>query len=95
MNLGMSIAVYAAISKELGLPLRFPGTEKTYGILYQITSAEILAKATAWAGQSEAAKNEIFNITNGDYFRWKYLWPRIAAMFDMPAADPIPTPLTV
>jgi hypothetical protein len=28
--------------------LRFPGTEKTYGILYQITSAEILAKATRW-----------------------------------------------
>jgi nucleoside-diphosphate-sugar epimerase len=95
MNLGMSIAVYAAISKELGLPLRFPGTEKTYGILYQITSAEILAKATTWAGQSEAAKNEIFNVTNGDYFRWKYLWPRIAAMFDMPAADPVPMPLTV
>jgi NAD-dependent epimerase/dehydratase family protein len=62
---------------------------------YQITSAEILAKATAWAGQSELARNEIFNITNGDYFRWKYLWPRIAAMFDMPAADPVPTPLTV
>src|SRR5258708_7937862 len=33
MNLGMSIAVYAAISKELRLPLRFPGTEKTYGVL--------------------------------------------------------------
>ena len=75
MNLGMSIAVYAAISKELGLPLRFPGTEKTYGVLTQITSAEILARATAWAGQSETAKNEVFNITNGDYFRWKYLWP--------------------
>ncbi len=95
MNLGMSIAVYAAISKELGLPLRFPGTEKTYAVLTQATSVEILAKATAWAGQSEAAKDEVFNITNGDYFRWKYLWPRIAAMFDMPLADPIPTPLTV
>jgi nucleoside-diphosphate-sugar epimerase len=95
MNLGMSIAVYASICKELGLPLRFPGTEKSYGILYQITSAEILAKATTWAGQSEAARNEIFNITNGDYFRWRHLWPRIAAMFDMLPADPIPTPLTV
>lgn len=95
MNLGMSIAVYAAISKELGLPLRFPGTEKSYGILYQITSAEILARATAWAGQSEAARNEIFNITNGDYFRWKYLWPRLAAMFEMPVAEPVPMPLTV
>jgi len=95
MNLGMSIAVYAAISKELGLPLRFPGTEKGYRVLYQITSADILAKATAWAGQSEAARNEVFNITNGDYFRWRYLWPRIASMFDMPVVDPVPTPLTV
>jgi hypothetical protein len=93
MNLGMSIAVCAAISKELGLPLRFPGTEKSYGILYQITSAEILAKATVWAGHSEAAKNETFNITDGDYFRWKYLWPRLALMLEMPVADPVPTPL--
>ena len=95
MNLGMSIAVYAAISKELGLPLRFPGTEKSYQVLYQLTSADILAKATIWAGQTEAARNEIFNITNGDYFRWRHLWPRIAAMCDMPMADPVPTPLTV
>jgi nucleoside-diphosphate-sugar epimerase len=95
MNLGMSIAVYAAISKRLRLPLRFPGTEKTYNALYQITSADILASATVWAGQSETARDEIFNITNGDCFRWRYLWPRIAAMFDIAAADPVPTPLTV
>jgi nucleoside-diphosphate-sugar epimerase len=73
MNLGMSIAVYATISKELGLPLRFPGSDKAYKALYQVTSAEILAKATVWAGQSDAAKDEIFNITNGDYFRWQYM----------------------
>jgi hypothetical protein len=30
MNLGMWIAVYAVISKELRLPLRFPGTKKGY-----------------------------------------------------------------
>src|SRR5947209_2892535 len=78
MNLLMAIAVYAAISKELGLPLRFPGTEKAYGALYQVTSADILARATDWAGSTPAAANEIFNITNGDYFRWKFMWPRIA-----------------
>jgi nucleoside-diphosphate-sugar epimerase len=47
MNLLTVIAVYAAISKELGLPLRFPGTEAAYRALYQITSADILARATA------------------------------------------------
>ncbi len=47
MNLTMVIAVYAAISKELGLPLRFPGPEAVYRALYQVTSANILAKAAA------------------------------------------------
>jgi hypothetical protein len=93
MNLSMVIAVYAAISKELGLPLRFPGPEAAYRALYQITSADILAKATDWAGSSQAARNEIFNITNGDYFRWQHMWPRIARMFDMEVADPVPISL--
>jgi nucleoside-diphosphate-sugar epimerase len=95
MNLSMVIAVYAAISKELGLPLRFPGPEAAYRALYQITSADILARATAWAGETEAAKNEIFNITNGDYFRWQFMWPRLARMFEMDIAEPVPMPLAV
>ncbi|MCI0756328.1 SDR family oxidoreductase [Teichococcus vastitatis] len=94
MNLTMVIAIYAAISKELGLPLRFPGTEAAYRALYQVTSAKILASATEWAGREPAARNQIFNITNGDYFRWEHLWPRIARAFDMEVAYPVPTPLT-
>ena len=94
MNLLMVIAVYAAISKELGLPLRFPGTEKAYRALYQVTSADILAKATDWAGITPAAANEIFNITNGDYFRWANVWPVIARAVHMETADPVPIPLT-
>jgi nucleoside-diphosphate-sugar epimerase len=95
MNLGMVMAVYAVISKELGLPLRFPGTESAYRALYQVTSADILAQATIWAGTHTVARDEIFNITNGDYFRWQHTWPRIAKMFDMEVADPVPTPLAV
>ena len=94
MNLAMVIAVYAVLSKALGLPLRFPGTEKAYCALYQVTSAEILANATVWASQKEQAQNDIFNVTNGDYFRWKHLWPRIARMFGMEVADPVPIPLS-
>ena len=94
MNLAMVIAVYATISKELNLPLRFPGIESAYRALYQVTSADILARATIWAGTQEVAREEIFNITNGDYFRWQHMWPRIAQMFGMQTADPVPTPLT-
>src|SRR5277367_4157604 len=79
MNLAMSIAVYAVISKELGLPLRFPGTERAYRALYQMTYAKILGQATVWAGNADTARNEIFNIANGDYFRWQHVWPQIAA----------------
>jgi nucleoside-diphosphate-sugar epimerase len=94
MNLTMVIAIYAAISKELGLPLRFPGTMAAYRALYQVTSADILATASDWAGSEPRAANEIFNITNGDYFRWEHMWPRIAKMFDMEVAYPVPTPLS-
>ena len=94
MNLLMVIAVYATISKQLGLPLRFPGTEAAYRALYQVTSANILARATDWAGSTPGAANEIFNITNGDYFRGQHMWPRIAKAFHMERSDPVPTPLT-
>ncbi len=95
MNLAMVIAVYAAISKELGLPLRFPGPEAAYRALYQVTSADILARAADWAGKTAGAANEIFNITNGDYFRWQFMWPRIADAFGMKIAEPIPMPLEI
>jgi nucleoside-diphosphate-sugar epimerase len=90
MNLTMVIAVYAVLSKELGLPLRFPGPLGAYRALYQVTSADILARAADWAGTSPAAREEIFNITNGDYFRWEHLWPRIARAFGMETAPPVP-----
>jgi nucleoside-diphosphate-sugar epimerase len=93
MNLAMVIAVYATICKELGLPLRFPGTGGANDALYQVTSADVLARATAWAATSPAARNEIFNITNGDYFRWRYLWPAIARAFAIPLGDPLHIPL--
>jgi hypothetical protein len=65
MNLSMVISVYASISRELGLPLRFPGTSNAYTALYQVTSADILARATEWATTSPSAANEIFNVTAG------------------------------
>lgn len=90
MNILMVIAVYAAISKQLGQPLRFPGTVKAYNALYQVSDADILADATVWAGQEPKAAGEIFNITNGDYFRWCHLWPRFADFFGLDYAPPIP-----
>lgn len=94
MNVTTVIAAYAAISKELGLPLRFPGSDKAYRALAQGVDAGLVARAMLWAGDSERAQNQIFNITNGDLFRWSRMWPHIAGLFGMDVAPPQRIPLT-
>ncbi|MCZ8521926.1 MULTISPECIES: SDR family oxidoreductase [Paenibacillus] len=88
MNLALLIAVYATISKELGLPLRFPGKPGAYDKLMEMTDAGLLAKATVWAATDERCANQAFNINNGDLFRWNDMWPKIARYFDMETAPP-------
>jgi nucleoside-diphosphate-sugar epimerase len=85
MNLALVIAVYASISKELGLPLRFPGKPGAYDSLLEMTDSSLLAEATVWATGHQGA----FNIANGDLFRWSELWPKLAAYFDLEAAPPL------
>ena len=83
MSILPAIAVYAAISKELGLPLRFPGKPGAYDTIYQVTESAHFANAAWWAATDQRNGNQAFNITNGDYFRWRNLWPRIAEVFQM------------
>ena len=89
MNLVVVIAVYASISKELGVPLRFPGKPGAYDKLLEMTDAGLLAKATVWAATNGQCANQAFNITNGDLFRWNELWPRIARYFGIESAPPL------
>lgn len=96
MNLVQSLGVYAAIHKELGLPLRFPGKLSTWSsVLHQLTDSTILGKAVLWALRSPESAGEIFNVTNGDLFRWEYLWKDIANHFQMAVDVPQPMPLSV
>ena len=88
------IAVYAAMMKELGRPFAFPGKAGAGRAIYQVTDSGHFANAALWAATDPRCANQAYNITNGDYFRWLDLWPRLAAVFDMPAADPQPLPLT-
>jgi nucleoside-diphosphate-sugar epimerase len=94
MNIATVIATYAAISKELGLPLRFPGKPGAYRAIYQVTDADLLARAMIFCATGERAVNEAFNVTNGDFFRWQHLWPRFAKAYDMPLGDVQTIPLS-
>jgi nucleoside-diphosphate-sugar epimerase len=87
MSIMPAIAVYAAISKELGLPLRFPGKAGAYDSIYQVTESSHFASAALWAATESRAANQAYNITNGDYFRWRNVWPRIAGVFGMKVGE--------
>lgn len=87
MNITTCIAVYATISKELGLPLRFPGKPGAYEAVYQVCDNQHLANAMVWCGTDPNAANNVFNITNGDFFRWKNVWGQFAKFFDMEVGD--------
>ena len=49
MNLVLGIGLYAAVCKELGMPLRFPGSVGAYEALHQIADARQIGAAAAWA----------------------------------------------
>lgn len=83
INLPKPIAVYAALCKELGLPLRFPGPEGAYRAVHCASDVELLNKGMLWAATTPSAANEAFNMVNGDFFRWEHLWPRFAEYFGL------------
>ncbi len=95
MNMGVTLAVYATICKELGRPFLFPGTPQQYEAVTDVTDARILAKQLVWASTTPAAYNQAFNITNGDVFRWRRLWAALAADLGVEVASypGHPTPL--
>jgi nucleoside-diphosphate-sugar epimerase len=59
-----------------------------------MTDADLLAKAAAWAVETDCCDGQAFNITNGDFHRWEHLWPRLAEFFRLPLAPPLRLPLT-
>jgi nucleoside-diphosphate-sugar epimerase len=89
MNLATLIAVYASLCKELGVPMRFPGPEKAYEVLVNVTDAELLAKGMEYVALHERTGGEVFNITNGDVFRWKELWPKFGEYFGVEVDEPM------
>jgi nucleoside-diphosphate-sugar epimerase len=93
MNMATVIAVYAALCRGMGLPLRFPGSTAAYRAVMEMTDAELLAKAIVWAGDDDRCDGQAFNITNGDFNRWENIWPGLAEFFKIEYAPPQRFPL--
>ncbi len=86
MNMGSTLAVYAAICKETGRPFVFPGSPQQYEGVSDVTDARLLARHLTWAATTPAAQNLAFNVVNGEVFRWRWLWPRLADLYGIEAA---------
>jgi nucleoside-diphosphate-sugar epimerase len=81
------IGAYAAICREVGRPLDFPGTAAAFDAKRDLTDASLLARAMKFIAVTPACRNEAFNVANGDMVRWRDLWPGIAAHFGMTTGD--------
>lgn len=75
MNLPPVIGAYAAIRKFEGLPFSFPGGADW---IWEAVDARIVGNACRWAATSANAQGETFNLTNGEVFTWRDMWPAIA-----------------
>ncbi|WP_347302969.1 SDR family oxidoreductase [Croceibacterium sp. TMG7-5b_MA50] len=85
MNMGTTLAVYASLCRESGRPFTFPGSAAQWSGLTDMTDAGQLARHLLWAAETEAAHDEAFNVVNGDFFRWQWMWGRIAKWFGVKA----------
>lgn len=83
MNLGTTLAVHASLCRHTGRPFRWPGSQAQWDGLSDVTDARVLARHLLWAAETPAAHNTAFNVVNGDVFRWNWLWPRLAAWFEI------------
>lgn len=93
-NLVAVLGTFAAILRELGDELWFPGSEKAFDSITNVVDIDLLTKSMIWMATDKTCANNSFNIANGDCFRWRDIWPRIAHQFGMKPGRPRPTDLT-
>ncbi|MQA96104.1 MAG: NAD-dependent epimerase/dehydratase family protein [Streptosporangiales bacterium] len=75
MNLPPVIGAYAAICAEEGRPFAFPGGIST---VWEAVDTRLVANAIRWAAEEPAAAGQHFNLTNGEVFEWRDMWPALA-----------------
>ena len=91
MNVIPALGVYAAMMRRAGKKtLDYPAG---VGRVAQAIDTDILARAIAWSGEAATARNEIFNVTNGDVFTWPNVWPAIADALGFAAGKHVPLAL--
>jgi nucleoside-diphosphate-sugar epimerase len=90
LNVLPAIGVYAAIRREKGEAFSFPGGPS---FVWEAADADLVGQVMAWAAQAPQAANEVFNVTNGDVFEWRSVWPAMAETLGVGVGPDAPTSL--
>jgi nucleoside-diphosphate-sugar epimerase len=85
MNSYLVLGIFAALRKEAGLPLPRPTGAS---MLTDVADADLIAESLHWAAEAPTARNEIFNITNGDAFSLHDAFPIVAESLKMELGPP-------
>lgn len=72
----LALGVLAAVARERGEPFPYLGGPAS-GI-FQVVDSGLIGRALVWSAAEARARNQIFNISNGDVAHWVGLWPVIA-----------------
>lgn len=75
MNLVPVLGAWAALRRHAGLPFSYPGGPS---YVADAVDVRVLADAMVWAATSPAARDQHFNVTNGDVFTWRDVWDAMA-----------------
>ncbi len=75
MNLPPIIGAYAAVRRHEGLPFGFPGGASGP---WEAVDTRLVADALVWGASAPNAAGEKFNLTNGEVFDWRDMWPALA-----------------
>lgn len=75
MNLPPVIGAYAAIRKKEGKPFSYTGGIRW---VWEAVDTRVVADAIHWGSDAATAVGQHFNITNGEVFDWRDMWPAMA-----------------
>ena len=87
MNLPPVIGAYAALRRAEGKPFSFPGGADW---VWEAVDARLVGNACLWAASSPAARSQTYNLTNGEVFLWRDMWPALADTLGVTVGDDEP-----
>jgi hypothetical protein len=80
MNLPPVVGVYAALRQAEGLPFAFPGGVDR---ALEAVDVRLVGDSCLWAATHQCAEGETYNLTNGEVFSWRDMWPAIAQTLEV------------